>query len=181
MNSFRGLNNRQVEESRQKYGSNVLTPPKREHWLLQLMGKFKDPLIIILSIAAAISLTITLVFGKGSLLESAGIIIAIILATMVSFLNERKAGKEFDILNKISDEAPVKALRQKENGESAVVLIPKSEVVVGDYIILNLGDEVPADGTVVQAVDLKVNESSLNGESKPSNKKAEPVSEYKTA
>ena len=181
MNSFRGLNNRQVEESRQKYGSNVLTPPKREHWLLQLMGKFKDPLIIILSIAAAISLTITLVFGKGSLLESAGIIIAIILATMVSFLNERKAGKEFDILNKISDEAPVKALRQKENGESAVVLIPKSEVVVGDYIILNLGDEVPADGTVVQAVDLKVNESSLNGESKPSSKKAEPVSEFKTA
>ncbi|MBR6465734.1 MAG: calcium-translocating P-type ATPase, PMCA-type [Bacteroidales bacterium] len=181
MNSFRGLNNRQVEESRQKFGSNVLTPPKREHWLLQLMGKFKDPLIIILSIAAAISLTITLVFGKGSLLESAGIIIAIILATMVSFLNERKAGKEFDILNKISDEAPVKALRQKENGEIAVVLIPKSEVVVGDYIILNLGDEVPADGTVVQAVDLKVNESSLNGESKPSSKKAEPVSEFKTA
>lgn len=181
MNSFRGLNNRQVEESRQKYGSNVLTPPKREHWLLQLLGKFKDPLIIILSIAAAISLTITLVFGKGSLLESAGIIIAIILATMVSFLNERKAGKEFDILNKISDEAPVKALRTKENGESAVVLIPKGEVVVGDYIILNLGDEVPADGSVVQAVDLKVNESSLNGESKPSSKKAEPVSEYKTA
>ncbi|MBQ6310640.1 MAG: calcium-translocating P-type ATPase, PMCA-type [Bacteroidales bacterium] len=181
MNSFRGLNNRQVEESRQKYGSNVLTPPRREHWLLQFLGKFKDPLIIILSIAAAISLTITLVFGKGSLLESAGIIIAIILATMVSFLNERKAGKEFDILNKISDEAPVKALRQKENGESSVVLIPKSEVVAGDYIILNLGDEVPADGTVVQAVDLKVNESSLNGESKPSNKKAEPVSEYKTA
>ena len=181
MNSFRGLNNRQVEESRQKYGGNVLTPPKREHWLLQLLGKFKDPLIIILSIAAAISLTITLVFGKGSLLESAGIIIAIILATMVSFLNERKAGKEFDILNKISDEAPVKALRTKENGESAVVLIPKGEVVVGDYIILNLGDEVPADGSVVQAVDLKVNESSLNGESKPSSKKAEPVSEYKTA
>lgn len=148
---------------------------------MELLGKFKDPLIIILSIAAAISLTITLVFGKGSLLESAGIILAIILATLVSFLNERKAGKEFDILNKISDEAPVKALRQKENGESAVVLIHKSEVVVGDYIILNLGDEVPADGSVVQAVDLKVNESSLNGESKPSSKKAEPVSEYKTA
>ncbi|MBR4802041.1 MAG: calcium-translocating P-type ATPase, PMCA-type [Bacteroidales bacterium] len=181
MNSYKGLNSKQVEESRIKYGSNVLTPPKREHWFILLLGKFKDPLIIILSIAAAISLTITLAFGKGSLLESAGIIVAIILATLVSFFNERKAGKEFDILNKISDEAPVKALRQKEGGESAVTLIHKSEVVVGDYIILNLGDEVPADGTVVYAVDLKVNESSLNGESKPSSKKAEPVSEYKTA
>ena len=148
---------------------------------MELLGKFKDPLIIILSIAAAISLTITLVFGKGSLLESAGIIIAIILATLVSFLNERKAGKEFDILNKISDEAPVKAIRQKDDGENSVVLIHKSEVVVGDYIILNLGDEIPADGAVVQAVDLKVNESSLNGESKPSKKKAEPVTQYKTA
>ena len=96
MNSYKGLNSRQVEESRIKYGSNVLTPPKRVHWLLLFLGKFKDPLIIILSIAAAISLTITIVFGKGSLMEIAGIIIAIILATLVSFLNERKAGKEFD-------------------------------------------------------------------------------------
>ena len=81
MNSYKGLNSKQVEESRIKHGNNVLTPPKRVHWLLLFLGKFKDPLIIILSIAAAISLTITLVFGKGSLLESAGIIIAIILAT----------------------------------------------------------------------------------------------------
>ena len=88
MNSYRGLNNKEVEESRRKSGSNALTPPKREHWLLLLLGKFKDPLIIILSIAAAISIAITLVFGKGSLLESAGIIAAIILATLVSFLNE---------------------------------------------------------------------------------------------
>ncbi len=181
MNSYKGLNSKQVEESRIKYGSNVLTPPKRVHWLLLFLGKFKDPLIIILSIAAAISLTITLVFGKGSLLESAGIIIAIILATLVSFLNERKAGKEFDILNKVSDEDQVKVIRQKKNGNSRVMTIPKSEVVVGDYIIISEGDEIPADGIVCEAVNLKVDESSLNGESKPSSKKAEKVTDYKTA
>lgn len=181
MNSYKGLNSKQVEESRIKYGSNVLTPPKRVHWLLLFLGKFKDPLIIILSIAAAISLTITLVFGKGSLLESAGIIIAIILATLVSFLNERKAGKEFDILNKVSDEDQVKVIRQKKNGNSRVMTIPKSEVVVGDYIIISEGDEIPADGIVCEAVNLKVDESSLNGESKPSSKRAEKVTDYKTA
>ena len=181
MNSYKGLNSKQVEESRIKHGSNVLTPPKRVHWLLLFLGKFKDPLIIILSIAAAISLTITLVFGKGSLLESAGIIIAIILATLVSFLNERKAGKEFDILNKVSDEDQVKVIRQKKNGNSRVMTIPKSEVVVGDYIIISEGDEIPADGIVCEAVNLKVDESSLNGESKPSSKRAEKVTDYKTA
>lgn len=181
MNSYKGLNSRQVEESRIKYGSNVLTPPKRVHWLLLFLGKFKDPLIIILSIAAAISLTITIVFGKGSLMEIAGIIIAIILATLVSFLNERKAGKEFDILNKVSDDDKVKVIRQKENGESRVMTIPQSEVVTGDYVILSEGDEIPADGTVLEAVNLKVDESSLNGESKPSSKRAEKTTGYNTA
>lgn len=181
MNSFKGLNSKQVEENRLKYGSNALTPPKREHWILIFLGKFKDPLIIILSIAAAISLTITIVFGKGSLLESAGIIIAIILATLVSFLNEYKAGKEFDILNSINDNSGVKVIRQAENGESSVTVIPKTEIVAGDYVILGSGDEIPADGTVVYAVNLYADESSLNGESKPSGKKAEIVTDYKTA
>ena len=170
MNSYRGLNSKEVEESRRKSGSNALTPPKREHWLLLLLGKFKDPLIIILSIAAAISIAITLVFGKGSLLESAGIIAAIILATLVSFLNELKAGKEFDILNSINDDSQVKVIRQTDDGESSVTLVAKSEIVVGDYVILSGGDEVPADGKVVYAVNLMADESSLNGESKPSRK-----------
>ena len=181
MNSFKGLNNKQVEESRAKYGSNALTPPRREHWFVLFLSKFKDPLIIILSIAAAISLTITLVFSKGSILESAGIIIAIILATLVSFLNEYKAGKEFDILNSINDNSQVKVIREKDNGESFVTLIPKVEVVVGDYVILGSGDEVPADGKVVHAVNLYADESSLNGESKPSAKRAEESRDYKTA
>ena len=181
MNSYRGLNSKEVEESRRKSGSNALTPPKREHWLLLLLGKFKDPLIIILSIAAAISIAITLVFGKGSLLESAGIIAAIILATLVSFLNELKAGKEFDILNSINDDSQVKVIRQTDDGESSVTLVAKSEIVVGDYVILSGGDEVPADGKVVYAVNLMADESSLNGESKPSRKTAEPVKEYSTA
>ncbi len=181
MNSYRGLNNKEVEESRSRYGSNALTPPKREHWFMLLLGKFKDPLIIILSIAAAISVTITLVFGKGSLLESAGIIVAIILATLVSFLNELKAGKEFDILNSINDNSQVKVIRQKEDGESSVTLVSKTDIVVGDYVILSSGDEIPADGKVVYAVNMMADESSLNGESKPSRKTSEPVKEYSTA
>ena len=181
MNSYKGLNSKQVEESRLKYGNNALTPPKREHWLMLFLGKFKDPLIIILSIAAAISLTITLVFGKGSLLESAGIIIAIILATLVSFLNEYKAGKEFDILNSINDNSGVKVIRQTEDGESSVTIVPKTEVVVGDYVVLGSGDEIPADGKVVYAVNLYADESSLNGESKPSSKQSEIAKDYKTA
>ena len=180
MNSFKGLNNREVEESRIRYGSNALTPPKREHWLMLLLSKFKDPLIIILSAAAILSMTRVLFFGKGSIIESAGIILAVILATLVSFINEYKAGMEFDILNRINEDSPVKVLRTKDNGESAVVQVPKTEIVVGDYVLLENGDEVPADGRIVYAVDLKVDESSLTGESKPSSKTASPVGDYKT-
>ena len=181
MNSFKGLSNKQVEESRRKFGANTLTPPKRESWWLLLLSKFKDPLIIVLSIAALISVVISLSFGRGSLLESSGIILAIILATLVSFINEWKAGKEFDILNKINDESLVKVIRTDDTGNSKVTQVSKSDIVVGDYVILQIGDEVPADGKVVEAVDLKIDESSLNGESKPSSKTATHVETYSTA
>ena len=181
MNSFKGLNNREVEESRERFGANILTPAKREKWYVLLLEKFKDPLIVILIIAAAISTAVSLLSENSSILESIGIIAAIFLATFVSFLNEYKAGKEFDILNSINDQTPVKVLRVKETGEEGVIEIPKSEIVVNDIVILSQGDEIPADGTVLQSNELKVNESSLNGESKPAKKFAQKVESYKSA
>lgn len=181
MNSFKGLNNREVEESRERFGANILTPAKREKWYVLLLEKFKDPLIVILIIAAAISTTVSLLSENSSILESIGIIAAIFLATFVSFLNEYKAGKEFDILNSINDQTPVKVLRVKETGEEGVIEIPKSEIVVNDIVILSQGDEIPADGAVLQSNELKVNESSLNGESKPAKKFAQKVDSYKSA
>ncbi|MBR5907417.1 MAG: calcium-translocating P-type ATPase, PMCA-type [Bacteroidales bacterium] len=181
MNSFKGLNNREVEESRERFGANILTPAKREKWYVLLLEKFKDPLIVILIIAAAISTAVSLLSENSSILESIGIIAAIFLATFVSFLNEYKAGKEFDILNSINDQTPVKVLRVKETGEEGVIEIPKSEIVVNDIVILSQGDEIPADGAVLQSNELKVNESSLNGESKPAKKFAQKVDSYKSA
>ena len=181
MNSFKGLNNREVEENRERFGANILTPAKREKWYVLLLEKFKDPLIVILIIAAAISTAVSLLSENSSILESIGIIAAIFLATFVSFLNEYKAGKEFDILNSINDQTPVKVLRVKETGEEGVIEIPKSEIVVNDIVILSQGDEIPADGAVLQSNELKVNESSLNGESKPAKKFAQKVDSYKSA
>lgn len=181
MNSFKGLNNREVEESRRRFGANILTPAKREKWYVLLLEKFKDPLIVILIIAAAISTAVSLLSENSSILESVGIIAAIFLATFVSFLNEYKAGKEFDILNSINDQTPVKVLRVKESGEEGVIEIPKSEIVVNDIVVLSQGDEIPADGTVLTSNELKVNESSLNGESNPAKKFAQKVDSYKSA
>lgn len=181
MNSFKGLNNKEVEESRARFGGNILTPAKREKWYILLLEKFKDPLIVILIIAAAISTAVSLLSENSSILESVGIIAAIFLATFVSFLNEYKAGKEFDILNSINDQTPVKVLRVKEIGEEGVIEIPKSEIVVNDIVILSQGDEIPADGTVLSSNELKVNESSLNGESNPAKKFAQKVESYKSA
>ncbi len=181
MNKYRGLNSRQIDESRAKYGSNVLTPAKRESWFRLLLGKFNDPLIKILLVAAAVSIAIGFFSEESSVIESIGIIVAIFLATFISFINEYKAGKEFDILNKLSDTSLVKVIREDPKGDSVVMQIPKNEVVVGDYVIVASGDEIPADGVLCESVELKVNESSLNGESSPSAKYAGKVEKYDTA
>lgn len=172
MNYYKGLNNREVEESRKEHGSNNLTPPKRESGWKLFFSKFKDPLIKVLLIATVLSLVTG--YFEGSIVESIGIVFAILLATTISFLNEYKAGKEFDILNKINDSNLVKAIR---NG-GAVIQVKKTELVVGDIVVLATGDEVPADGKLLETMELKVNESSLNGESKASGKKAEDVKEF---
>ncbi len=172
MKSYKGLSDNQIKENRAKYGSNDLTPPARESWVKLLLGKFNDPIIKLLLFATVLSF-ITGYF-HGSIIESLGILLAVFLATFISFINEYKAGKEFDILNQINDTTLVKVYR---NG--TVTQVPKNELVVGDVVIVTQGDEIPADGKLLEAIELSVNESSLNGESAPSAKTHLPVKEFK--
>ncbi|MDE7376903.1 MAG: calcium-translocating P-type ATPase, PMCA-type, partial [Muribaculaceae bacterium] len=161
-----GLTDAQVLESREKHGANILTPPKKQSLLMKFLEKFSDPLIIILLVAGALSIGIScyeyFVTDPGNMavfFEPLGIFIAILLATGLAFIFELKADKEFSLLNQVNDDEPVKVLR---NGNT--VEIPKKDVVVGDIVYLNQGDEVPADGTLIEAVNLTLDESSLTGE-----------------
>lgn len=152
-----GLSQQQVEESRQRYGNNLLTPPKRTSiWKLYL-EKYKDPIIQILLVAAVFSLV--LAFIENDFVETIGIFIAIFLATTIGFIFEQDAAKKFDVLTSINEEQSVKVRR---NGR--VVEIPRKDVVVGDIVLIETGDEIPADGTLLRAVNLQVDESSLTGE-----------------
>lgn len=163
-----GLTAAEVEASRRAHGSNQLTPPERDPWWKELLEKFTDPLIVILMVAAVISL-IPVIFVPGhSWVESAGIVGAVLLATTVGFVNEYRANKEFDILNKVNDVAPVRVLRDGRH-----LSVPKNELVVGDVVTLESGEEVPADGVVLEACALYVDQSSLTGESVPVHKTAE--------
>ncbi|MBR5856233.1 MAG: calcium-translocating P-type ATPase, PMCA-type, partial [Bacteroidales bacterium] len=163
MQPYSGLTESQVKEHREKYGNNDLTPPARESWVKLLLSKFNDPIIKLLLFATVLSMVTG--YFHGSMVESFGIVLAVFLATFLSFINEFKAGKEFDILNKVNDTVNVKVYR---NG--AVCEISKNQIVVGDIVILAQGDEIPADGKLLESMDLAVNESSLNGESKDSPK-----------
>lgn len=154
---LKGLTDQEVLQSRQKYGANLLTPPKRPSiWKLYL-EKFQDPVIKILLVAAAFSLLISVIESEYA--ETIGIFFAIFLATGIGFYFEYDASKKFDLLNAVGEETPVMVIR---NGK--VHEVPKKDIVVGDIVILNTGDEIPADGTLVEAVSLQVNESSLTGE-----------------
>ncbi len=161
--SLHGLTAAQVEESRRRHGSNLMTPPERDPWYIQFLEKFEDPIIRILMIAAVIAITVG--FIDGHYLEGLGIVIAILLATTLAFLNEYRANQEFDILNKVSDEVPIKVIR-----DGRYTTVPKSDLVVGDLVLIETGDEIPADGVVVEAVSLQVDEAKLTGESHPVNK-----------
>lgn len=154
---FVGLSASQVVESRRIHGENVLTPPPRDPWWKLFFEKFRDPIIRILSVAAAIAIIIGIF--DGHYLEGVGIVLAIFLATFMSFINEYRAGKEFDILNRVNDDMLVKVIR-----DGNVTSIPKRDVVVGDIVIVDRGDEIPSDGVLLETVSLSVNESSLTGE-----------------
>lgn len=154
---YTGLTSEQVLESRKKYGENVLTPPKRDSLWKLFLEKFEDPIIRILLIAAFLSLGISFVHMEFA--ETIGIFCAIFLATGVAFWFEMDANKKFDVLNKVNDDTLYKLIR-----DSKVCEIPKKDIVVGDIVILGTGEEVPADGELIEAVSLQIDESCLTGE-----------------
>ena len=173
-----GLTQEEVEESRKKYGDNVLTPPQKDPLWKQFLEKFSDPIIRILLIALLLSVAVSLyqLFtgseGLSVLLEPLGIFVAVMLATTVGFVFEVSANKKFDILNQTEDETMVTVYR-----DGLVQRIERKDVVVGDTVILNTGDEIPADGTLMEAVAMRVNESDLTGE--PSCSKTTNKEEFK--
>lgn len=162
---YEGLNDQQVVESRAKYGVNLLTPPKKDSLWKQFLEKFSDPLIVILIIAGILSIGIACYeyFGLGEGLtvffEPAGIFVAILLATGLAFYFELKANKAFNLLNKVNNDEPVKVIRN-----SNVTVVPKKDIVVGDIVLLSTGDEVPADGELLESITLHMDESTLTGE-----------------
>lgn len=164
-NRYSGLTSAQVEESRRLNGVNILTPPAKEPLWKQFLAKFRDPLIIILLVAGALSIGIScyefwgLHQAADVFFEPAGIFIAILLATGMAFYFERKADKEFALLNQVNDEEPVQVIR-----DGHATTVPRKDVVVGDIVVLNTGEEIPADGELLEAVSLNIDESTLTGE-----------------
>lgn len=172
---YQGLTKQQVDENRRLYGENVLTPPKKASLWSQFLEKFDDPIIRILLVAWLLSMIIAGVHcwgpeakGFTAFLEPIGIFFAIMLASCVGFFFEMKANKAFDVLNTVNDDTMVKVIR-----EGNICQVPKKEVVVGDIVVLETGEEVPADGHLLEAISLQINESTLTGEpiiSKTTNK-----------
>ena len=152
-----GLTDEQVKQSREQHGRNVLTPPQRTSLWKLYLDKYRDPIIQILLVAAFISLI--LAFIEKNFMETIGIFVAVFLATTVGFYFERDAAKKFNLLTALSEEQPVKVRR---NGK--VMEIPRHDVVVGDVVLVEVGDEVPADGELIVCNDLQMNESTLTGE-----------------
>lgn len=162
---YTGLTDAQVLESRSKHGANILTPPEKEPLWKQFLEKFGDPLIIILLIAGVLSIGIScyefwgLHEGAETFFEPVGIFVAILLATGIAFIFELKADKQFSVLNQVNDDEMVEVIRN-ENTTS----VKKKDIVVGDIVVLNTGEEIPADGELLECVRMSVDESSLTGE-----------------
>ena len=159
----RGLTGAEVEASRRRHGINELTPPPRATWWQEYLGKFNDPVIRILMLAAGLAIAVGLV--DGHIVEGVGILVAIFLATFLAYWNEHRAAREFDVLNRSEDAVPAKVVR-----DGGYTRVPKRDVVVGDIVFVEVGEEVPADGTLLEAVGLLVSEAKLTGESAPAEK-----------
>ena len=160
-----GLTAEQVIASRQEHGTNVLTPPVHEPLWKQFLKKFDDPLIKILLVALALSVGLSIYeffwldMGVSILFEPLGIFIAIVLATLVGFLVEVNANKKFRLLNQTDDHIKVKVMRAGH-----ITQVPRCDIVVGDIVILDTGEKVPADGELIDSFNLTVDESSFTGE-----------------
>lgn len=158
------------EEVLKGRGQNIIPPPERESLWLAYLEKFKDPIIIVLivvfffSVMLSVYEIVAMDYSWSVMFEPVGVLVALLLATGVGFIFEVKAGREFDILNKVKDSRPVKVLRRSANGRVRMYLVEKQDVVVGDVVRLEAGDEVPADGQLLDATDLRVDESNFTGE-----------------
>lgn len=164
--NLRGLTAEQVEESRRKYGSNILTPPEKTSLWKQFLEKFEDPIIRILLLAWVLSMIISSVHcwgpeqeGFAAFLEPLGIFFAIMLASTIGFFFEVKAARAFEVLNAVNDDIMVTVIR-----DGKVQEVSRKDIVVGDVVMLNTGDEAPADGVLIEAHSLQINESTLTGE-----------------
>lgn len=174
---LKGLTAQQVEESRVKYGVNILTPPPKPSLWVKFFENFKDPMIRILLVALALSIGIAIYefsigHGLEVFFEPTGIFVAIMLATGIGFALEVNANKKFEILNQVNDDVAVKVIR-----DGVITQVPRKDIVVGDIVILGTGDEVPADGVLIDSVALSINESTLTGE--PLIKKSHLPEEFK--
>ena len=161
-----GLTSKEVEESRRVNGANILTPPEKVSLWKQFLEKFEDPIIRILLLAWLLSMIISAVHcwgpehaGFSAFLEPLGIFFAIVLASTIGFVFEVKAARAFDVLNTVNDDVQVTVKR-----DGKVQQVSRKDVVVGDIVLLNTGDEVPADGLLLETTSLQINESTLTGE-----------------
>lgn len=161
-----GLTSQEVEQQRRLYGANILTPPEKTPLWIRFLEKFKDPIIIILLVALVLAFAISCFHcfgpekaGFSAFLEPIGIFIAVLLATVIGFAFEVKAANAFDRLNTVNDDIPVTVMR-----DGGIHQVARKDIVVGDIVILNTGDEVPADGEIIEANSLQINESTLTGE-----------------
>ncbi|MEE1113069.1 MAG: calcium-translocating P-type ATPase, PMCA-type [Bacteroidales bacterium] len=163
--NYQGLSDKEVLESRAKHGENILTPAKKTPLWKKFLEKFKDPMIIVLLIAGALSIAISFyeyfsgAKGFSVFFEPVGIFVAIFLATGLAFIFELRADRQFEVLNKVNDDEIVKVIRNGKTTE-----ITKKDVVVGDIVKITNGDEVPADAELLESSSLKIDESSLTGE-----------------
>ena len=163
-----GLTSEKVSENRAKYGTNELQAKKKKSTFVKFLEQFKDFMIIVLIIAAIISGVVGYIEGEG-ITDSIIILIVVVLNAVIGVIQENKAEKSLEALQKLSAHVS-KVIR---NGKMEV--IPAKELVPGDIVVLDTGDYVPADLRIIEAVNLKSQEASLTGESVPVDKKTEKI------